>query len=123
MHYIILKKGQKTYLRNTRSDINRSDMRCKCCDTENNLQIFDIDRLGPPKSGRYEAMLICNMCNSSMSVKFENIRYEKEIIKILKELTRPRKGQWFVQSVEAYNWVDGIGYDFSEKKKVRPIDF
>lgn len=67
-------------------------MRCNCCDTENNFQIFDYDRLGPPHSGKYEAMLICNICNSSMSVKIENIRYEKKLLKILKEATRPCQG-------------------------------
>ena len=96
-------------------------MECKTCGTENNFQIFDIDRLGPRNSGKYEAMLICNKCNSSMSVKFENIRYEKELLIILKKATRPRKGGYQIQEIWAHNWTDA-GYDFSEKKKVRPID-
>lgn len=96
-------------------------MRCKCCDTENNFQIFDYDSLGPPNSGKYEAMLICNMCNASMSVKFDNVLHEKDLIKRIKDLTRPRKGQAFIQDLWAYNW-SGAGYDFSEKKRVIPFD-
>ena len=56
-------------------------IRCKCCDTENNFQIFDIDRLGNLNSGKFEALIICNICNSSMSIRFDNVLHEKDLIK------------------------------------------
>lgn len=96
-------------------------MRCKCCDTENNFQIFDIDRLGNPNSGKFEALITCNICNSSMSIRFDNVLHEKDLIKRIKKLTRPRKGGYHTQEVWGYNW-SGDGYDFSSKKKVVPFD-
>jgi len=97
-------------------------MICKCCDTENNFQIFDIDRLGNANSGKFEAMITCNICNSSMSIRFDNVLHEKDLIKRIKKITRPRKGQARVQEVFAYDWA-GDGYDTSEKKPVRKMDY
>ena len=97
-------------------------MECKTCGTHNNFKIFAYDRLGPPNSGRWEALLTCNKCASSVSVRFKGFKYEKQFLKHLSETTRPRKGQTFVQEVWAYNWSNG-GYDFSKKKKVIPYDY
>jgi hypothetical protein len=92
-------------------------MECKTCGTHNNFKIFAYDRLGNPTSERWEALLTCNQCASSVSLRLEGFKYEKDFLKHLRKITRPGKGQTFVQEVWAYNWTDG-GYDFSKKHKV-----
>ncbi|MHA2123007.1 MAG: hypothetical protein ACW990_17560 [Promethearchaeota archaeon] len=97
-------------------------MKCPHCDTQNNFEIWAYDRLGNRNSDIWEVMLKCNICNSSSSHRFKGFKYQKHLLKHLRKIIRPRKGQAFIQEVWAHDWTDS-GYDFSKKKKVIPQDY